>query len=70
MRCFLKARSSTFHAVFLPESLAPTRAHAFLNEDERRQLNQIAFNAYLNLFAFVEEYIIATIVQHAQVTHS
>lgn len=55
-----------FTRPFLPESLAPTKAHAFLSDLERRQLNQISGNAYLNLFAFVEEYIIATMVQHTQ----
>lgn len=53
-----------FTRPFLPEALAPTRALAFLQDDERRALNQIAGNAYLNLFAFVEEYIIATVVKH------
>lgn len=53
-----------FSRPFLPEALAPTKALGFLEDDERRALNQIAGNAYLNLFAFVEEYIIATMVQH------
>ena len=55
-----------FARPFLPEALAPTRDLAFLSDTEKRELNQIAGNAYLNLFAFVEEYIIATIVQHTQ----
>lgn len=63
---FPEGTSLDFSRPFLPESLAPTKDHAFLSEQERRQLNQIAGNAYLNLFAFVEEYIIATIVQHTQ----
>ena len=53
-----------FTRPFLPEALAPTRALAFLQADEQRALNQIAGNAYLNLFAFVEEFIIATVVKH------
>jgi hypothetical protein len=55
-----------FSRPFLPESLAPTRALTFLEPEERRKLNQIASNAYLNLFQFVEEYILATMTQHAQ----
>lgn len=55
-----------FTRPFLPEALAPTRLLSFLKAEEQRALNQIAANAYLNLFAFVEEYIIATVVQHTQ----
>jgi len=55
-----------FTKPFLPESLAPTQGIGFLNDAEKLKLNQISGNAYLNLFAFVEEYILATVVQHAQ----
>ena len=55
-----------FSRPFLPEKLAPTSHLAFLDEGERLKLNQIAAKAYLNLFAFVEEYILATMTQHAQ----
>lgn len=55
-----------FTRPFLPESLAPTRALTFLDADQRRKLNQISSNAYLNLFHFVEEFILATMTQHAQ----
>ncbi len=54
-----------FSRPFLPEKLAPTRALTFLAGDERRRLNQIAGKSYVNLFAFVEEYILATMTQHA-----
>lgn len=55
-----------FSRSFLPEGLAPTSPLSeVLSVDERRVLNQIASNAYLNLFAFVEEYILCTVVQHA-----
>ena len=54
-----------FSRPFLPEKLAPTAHLTFLDEDERRKLNQISAKAYLNLFAFVEEYILATMTQHA-----
>lgn len=48
----------------LPASLA-ARATPCLTAAERLTLNQLAGNAYLNLFAFVEEFILATVVQHA-----
>lgn len=54
-----------FTRPFLPESLGARGDLPFLAPDEMRTLNQIAANAYLNLFAFVEEYILATVVQHA-----
>ncbi|ACY12685.1 diiron oxygenase [Haliangium ochraceum] len=54
-----------FSRPFLPEELVMLGAIECLNADEKRQLNQIVGNAYLNLFGFVEEYILATVVQHA-----
>jgi hypothetical protein len=53
-----------FTKPFLPEPLTLTEQIACLNATERRTLNQIAGNAYLNLFAFVEEYILSTMAQH------
>ncbi|MCA9628214.1 MAG: diiron oxygenase [Myxococcales bacterium] len=55
-----------FSRPFLPEALVPNSALDFLSSEERLMLNQISGNAYLNLFAFVEEYILVTVVQHAQ----
>jgi hypothetical protein len=55
-----------FSRPFLPSALAGRGELPFLSPDERRTLNQIMGNAYLNLFAFVEEYIIAVAVQHAE----
>jgi hypothetical protein len=55
-----------FSRPFLPEALSGDRNLSFLDGDARLKLNQITGHAYLNLFAFVEEYIIATAVQHAQ----
>ena len=52
-----------FNRCFLPESLALTSSHAFLSENERRALNQISGHAYLNLFGFVEEYILGKILR-------
>ena len=54
-----------FTRTFLPERLAPTDL-ALLDAAGARKLNQITSNAYLNLFAFVEEYILQTVVKHAQ----
>ncbi|UJR86054.1 diiron oxygenase [Sandaracinus amylolyticus] len=54
-----------FTRPFLPRTLAGRDELAFLNGRERRVLNQINGNAYLNLFAFVEEYILAVMTQHA-----
>ena len=55
-----------FQRPFLPLALAGRGDLEFLSTDEARTLNQITANAYLNLFGFVEEYIIALAVQHAQ----
>ncbi len=49
----------------MPDSLTGVNDLPFLSEDERLKLNQIDGNAYLYLFYFVEEYIIASVVQHA-----
>jgi hypothetical protein len=54
-----------FARPFLPASLSGRGELPFLSPDDRRTLNQITGNAYLNLFGFVEEYIIAVAVQHA-----
>lgn len=54
-----------FSRPFLPEQLVMLGSVKCLSGDEKKKLNQIVGNAYLNLFAFVEEYILATIVQHA-----
>jgi hypothetical protein len=50
---------------FLPAALAGRGDIGFLSPAEAKKLNQITGNAYLNLFGFVEEYIIAVAVQHA-----
>jgi hypothetical protein len=55
-----------FSRPFLPEKLAPTARVGCLDAKERLVLNHITSNAYLNLFGFVEEYILAMAVQHAQ----
>lgn len=50
---------------FLPDNLAGTSRLAFLPESTRMRLNHISANAYLNLFSFVEEYILAQMTNHA-----
>lgn len=55
-----------FSRPFLPESLFSIEKLTCLTPAQRLMLNQISGNAYLNLFAFVEEYITAMAVQHAQ----
>src|SRR5262245_6197056 len=54
-----------FTRLFLPPALAPGAALSFLDDAQQRARNHITSNAYLNLFAFVEEYIIAMALQHA-----
>lgn len=54
-----------FSRPFLPAALAARGEPSFLTAGESRTLNQITGNAYLNLFAFVEEYILAMVVQHS-----
>ena len=56
-----------FSRPFLPAALmSHLDGVSGLDATTRRQLNQIAGNAYLNLFQFVEEYILATMMEHAQ----
>lgn len=55
-----------FSRPFLPPLFCGEREIGFLQPSERLQLNHITGNAYINLFAFVEEYLIATAVEHAQ----
>jgi len=57
-----------FSRPFLPEALAGATRVPGLDPQERKTLNQISGNAYLNLFQFVEEYILAAAVQqtHAE----
>ena len=57
----LTGRSFDLSRRFLPNSLSGVDAITSLNEDEKRTLNQIMGNAYLHLFAFVEEFIIPTV---------
>lgn len=54
-----------FARPFLPAGLSAQGELPFLGGGELRTLNQLTGNAYLNLFAFVEEYILTTVLKHA-----
>lgn len=51
---------------FLPNTMFDAGSLAFLNEDERRTLNQISGNGYCYFFYFVETYIITLAMKHAE----
>ena len=59
----LRNRSFDLSERFLPNSLSGVDGISCLNEDEKLKLNQIMGNAYLHLFAFVEEFIVPTVTQ-------
>lgn len=52
-----------FSKRFLPNTLSGVDEITCLNDDEKRQLNQIMGNAYCHLFAFVEEFIIPLVTE-------
>ena len=58
-------RGFEFTKSFLPDRMAGVRDIACLDENEKRQLNQIRGNSYCHLFAFIEEYIVPMVIQHA-----
>ncbi len=53
-----------FSKPFMPESLARVSGLAFLNEHEKRVLNQIRGHAYLVIFGLVEEFILPFVLDH------
>jgi len=55
-----------FSARFMPEGLAQVDGLGFLTPDERRTLNQIRGNTYLNIFGLVEEFILPFVLDHAR----
>jgi hypothetical protein len=55
-----------FGKPFMPRAMFFAHDLAFLNDDEKLRLNQIYGNSYRYLFYFVEAYIIAMAVQHAE----
>src|SRR6266540_1935805 len=55
-----------FSRAFMPESFARVEPLSFLNQDEKRILNQIRGNAYLCIFGLVEEFILPFVLDHAR----
>jgi hypothetical protein len=55
-----------FDRPHLPDALADVERISFLSGSEKVALNQLRGVSYMNLFAFVEEYIIAQVVHHAE----
>lgn len=51
---------------FLPDRIAGVNEISCLGEIEKRMLNQIRGNSYCHLFAFVEEFIIPMVMDHAR----
>jgi hypothetical protein len=63
--CF-QGRNFDFSRRFLPDRIAGVNEIGCLNEDEKRTLNQIRGNSYCHIFAFVEEFIIPLVLDHAR----
>ncbi len=58
-------RSFDLSKRFLPNRLSGVDTIECLNEDEKRTLNQIMGNAYCHIFAFVEEFIVPSVMDEA-----
>ena len=63
--CF-QGRDFDFSKRFLPDRIAGVDAIGCLNADEKLTLNQIRGNSYCHIFAFVEEYIVPMVLDHAR----
>ncbi|MGH6621666.1 MAG: diiron oxygenase [Alphaproteobacteria bacterium] len=63
--CF-QGRDFDFSKCFLPDRIAGVDAISCLDAREKRTLNQVRGNSYCHLFAFVEEYIIPMVLDHAR----
>ena len=61
----LAGKNFDFSKRFLPSRLTGVDEIVCLNDDEKRQLNQIMGNGYCHIFAFVEEFIIPNITEEA-----
>ena len=55
-----------FSKPFMPETFARVKPLTFLNDEEKRTLNQIRGNAYLSIFGLVEEFILPFVLDHAR----
>jgi hypothetical protein len=58
-------RDFDFSKPFLPDRIAGVRDIVCLDDNEKRLLNQIRGNSYCHLFAFVEEFIVPMVLEHA-----
>lgn len=63
--CF-QGRDFDFTKRFLPDRIAGVNGITCLNDVEKLKLNQIRGNSYCHIFAFVEEYIIPMVMDHAR----
>ena len=61
----LRGRQFDFSKRFLPNKLTGVDEISVLNDYEKMRLNQIMGNAYAHIFAYVEEFIIPTVVEEA-----
>lgn len=55
-----------FSKRFMPESLARVEELTFLNDEEKKVLNQIRGNTYLSIFGIVEEFIVPFVLDHVR----
>ena len=55
-----------FSKPFMPETFARVEQLSFLNDEEKRILNQIRGNTYLCIFGLVEEFILPFVLDHAR----
>jgi hypothetical protein len=65
--CF-QGRDFDFSRRFLPDRIAGVDAITCLDAGEKLRLNQIRGNSYCHIVAFVEEYIISQVLDHARET--
>jgi hypothetical protein len=63
--CF-QGRDFDFSKSFLPDRIAGVVNISCLNDHDKRLLNQIRGNSYCHIFAFVEEYIVPMVLDHAR----
>jgi hypothetical protein len=62
----IDGRTFDFERPFLPESLAGVDGIRCLDADEKLKLNQIRGFTYLYLFGLCEEYILPSVIEHAE----
>jgi hypothetical protein len=63
--CF-QGRDFDFAKRFLPDRIAGVAGISCLDAEEKLKLNQIRGNSYCHIFAFVEEFIIPMVLDHAR----